>query len=1487
MKSKNIRKKILALLMVLVLCMGISPAGALAAGQATAMQFSFNGVSYTMLAGSTGSGDGVSWSCDADGSFSMEFSKSGTLTITKGKTKDCTVVVIGGGAGGTSAYGSNNNGSGGNGGGAGQKIIQSITVPMAQSITIKVGAGGAGGTGTEADWQPTWEKHIGGAGGDSQFSTVIAVGGTPDAGGVGGSHVNSGSAGADRDGGGGASIDTWFETDCGNFRPGNTSCFVCGANDGYFDYNVGGWTPLYQNASDPGEKYGGSATNGGGAGGRPQNDHNCRGSRTGLNAQDGTGGGGGGGAFAMRLYGLGRYDASPTGSANPRVFTGNGGNGGSGKVTLTGKVDLVVTITLTKTSANPDMTNGNNCYSLAGAQYGIYTDAACANLVETITTGENGIANSSDLEPLDYYYVKEISPSQGYLLDSRTYTLDTSGGGDVALTVKEQPGNDPISISVTKITDDPASTLPSLEGTQFTIKFYGGQYSSASELPAPLRTWVIETKEVTRNDRTIYMTALNDNYKVSGDEFFAIDASGNALLPIGTISVQETTPADGYTMIGGWVNSASGDNLASSDGIVILNVTPDPDSPSGASISYNGALKYGNEYTKVDKPVYGGVKIQKCDAETGVAEPQGAGNFVDIPFEIVSLNKADITVADKVYSYGNVVYSGKSDEHGYFATPADLLPAGHYRVDEKASPVGYQLAGQTSVEFDIVTDGELVDLTGMDNGIWDMPIRVDFSLEKVDGDSKEPMADVLFTITSNTTGEHFEFSTDADGRFSSAGSNIHFGADGEGGALLYDSYTIEELPCDANRGFALCEPFVFDAHSNATAIEIIGVKNYAITVETNAIFVDGADKDDKTQLAFGTVTVKDTVDYTNLTKGLNYKLITTLWDKTAGELLKDADGNVITAGTEFKAKRAVGSTEARICFNADGLAGRELVVFEELYPVGRQRASDVVPELLAEHKDVNDERQTVRFLSPEISTSAKDANTGEHISLMADTVTIVDAVAYTDLAPGRKYTVTGVLMDKTCGKPLLDENGEEITAETEFIAHSKDGAVDVTFVFNGSFEVARKLVAFEELLYEGTPIAVHKDIDDEDQSIWMPQISTSARVPLTNSQLAPGAGELIIKDEVSYTGLIPGLEYAVSGQVLDPDTGDVLGGAITVFTPESEAGSIANEFKVYSEKYAGKRIVVYESVLLNGKPVAEHNDPDDAEQSLYIPQIITKATGVESGSNWVPAREGVHIKDTVLLDNLVPDMEYTVKGEVVLMSNPDKVLATTESRITAENSSEELELEFGLDASSLQGESVVVFESLYHDDIIVAAHKDVNDTEQTVLVPDIRTEATVNGKHVATAASKVTLTDVVSYVNLSPDKEYRLEGTLMDKLTGEPLRDATGSAISAITTFTPSAKEGKAAVSFIFDASALDGKEIVVFEKLYIEDDIQPIAAHEDINDEGQTVKFINGPITGDDSQTALWLSLLGISVSGIGAVIFFAHKKRREKFLPLRTHKH
>lgn len=1471
MKSKNIRKRILALLMVLVLCMGLSPVGALAASAGEQMMtFSWNGTTYTMYAGQSGSATGMSWSCDADGNFSMEFTASGSLTILDGDLENAVATVVGGGGGGSSAYGRVNDAHGGNGGAAGQTVEQSVTVTPGTAYTISIGSGGNGGVPSNTGLASWIDQGVGTNGGSSSAFGLTAQGGAGNGGGAGASGNGAGANGdGNGSGGGGGCLQTFFETDCGNFRGGNYSCFICGVNEGYYNYNTPGWTPLYQNASAPtvpinGGSGGGMGGAAGGEGGSPQNEH-CGGPRDGGAGK--YGGGGGGGAYSSRVYGIGRGEPqSPTGSATGAGFAGRGGNGGPGLVTLRARVNPNITVVLTKTSANPEMTNGNSCYSLAGAVYGVYSDAACTQLIETMTTDANGQCSSSSLEKAQYY-VKEISPSQGYLLDTRVYTIPARGGRAI-LNVTEQPGNDPVSITITKITDDPATTLPSLEGTQFTIKFYGGQYSSVSELPsAPLRTWVIETKPLIAGDKTIYRTSLKEEYRVSGDEFYQ-NATGQEVIPIGTLTVQETTPADGYTTIGGFVSDTEGNPLAAADGIVILNVL------SSEEISSGGALRYGNEYTKTDKPVYGGVRVQKLDAETGEAIPQGGASFADIPFEIVSLNETEITVDGTVYAKDDVVYSGNSNEKGFFSTPSDLLPAGHYRVDEKAAPDGYLLSGQTSAEFDIVEDGVLVDLSSMDNGIHDKPIRTDFSLLKEDGDTREPMANVLFSITSNTTGESFEFSTDENGRFSSVGSDIHFGADGEGGALIYDTYTVAELPCEANKGYALCEPFTFDAHSAATTIEIVGVKNYAITIDTNASFVDGAT--DKTQLAFGTVTVKDIVDYNNLSKGLPYRLRTTLWNKTDGELLTDNKGNIVCSETDFTAKSG-GSVEARISFDAEGLGGKELVVFEELYPVGRQRSAIREPELLVEHKDINDEKQTVRFLEPRISTSIWDVDTGANISLQADKVTATDTVRYEDIAVNRKYTVYGILVDEASGEPLLDENGHEIESATEFVAFEKDSTVDVTFEFNGNFDTAKKLVAYEVLLYEGSPIAYHADRKDEAQTLWLPKISTSARVPLTDSQLAPGVEELVISDKVKYEGIIPGLEYAVSGQAIDPDTGEILGGAINRFTPDSEDGVVVNDLKISGKRLSGKRMVIYETILLNGKPVAAHHDPADKDQSVYIPQIITKATGVETGAGWIPARENVHVQDTVTLSNLIPDMVYTIKGEAVPKSAPDKILASAEGTVTADDATAELTLEYTLDTSELQGESIVIFETLYYGDIVVASHRDINDTAQTVVVPDIHTEATVNGKHTATASAKVTLTDIVEYKNLPEKAKYRLEGTLMDKETGKPLTDATGSAIGAMAEFTPVGSEGKAAVSFNFDASALDGKEVVVFEKLYIEDDIMPIAVHEDINDEGQTVKFIRGPITGDYSNAALWLAFMIAAGISAAAIAFAMYRRRKE----------
>lgn len=1710
MKSKNIFKRIFALLMVLVLCMGLSTVGALAASAGEQMMtFSWNGTTYTMYAGQSGSATGMSWSCDTDGNFEMVFTVSGSLTILDGDLENAVAKVIGGGGGGSSAYGRVNDAHGGNGGAAGQTVEQSVTVTAGTAYTISIGSGGTGGVPSNTGLASWIEQGVGANGGTTSAFGLNAQGGAGNGGAAG---ANGNGAGANGDGngsgGGGGCLQTFFETDCGNFRAGNYSCFICGTNEGYFDYNIPGWTPLYQNASKPtfafnGGSGGGMGDAAGGEGGFPQNEH-CGGPRDGGAGK--YGGGGGGGAYASRVYGIGRGEPqSPTGSATGAGFAGRGGNGGSGIVTLRARVNPNIIVDLTKTSASPEMTNGNSCYSLAGAIYGVYSDPDCTQLIETMTTDAGGLCSSSSLEKAQYY-VKEISPSQGYLLDTRVYTIPAKGGR-AALNVTEVPGNDPVGISISKITDDPASTLPSLEGTQFAVKFYGGQYSSVGELPsAPLRTWVIETKEVTRNDRTIYMAAFNDDYKVSGDDFYR-NEGGQVVIPIGTLTVQETTPADGYTTIGGFVSDNDGNALAAADGIVILNVL------SSEEISSGGALRYGNEYTKTDKPIYGGVRVQKLDAETGLPTPQGGASFAHTGFVVQSLNENPITVGGEIVNYGEGINAamGNSDENGLWEVPADVLPAGHYAVLELGFPNGYTMEGNTRVEFDIVEDGVIVELNSLPNAIADYPIRADFSLLKQNGETKEPMAGVKFKITSNTTGESYEFETDERGIFDSTMGYFHFGA-GKGGALLYDTYTIEELPCEANKGYTLADPVVFTADGSATAIKIVGVYNYQMRLGTSAAFSDGS----KYAFASGTVTVKDDVVYENLPQAADYTLVGKLWD---GErFLTDADGNEISVSKSFRTTAPSGVQHMDFAFNADGLDGKSVTVYEYLYKDGEDEpllshadSSDanqtvhfpaistalkdsdtglqITPQgesvtvtdyvtiinadpaanytlkgvlmdmetgaaaldadgneiraevnfsnasgtaevpftfngnfeagkvfvayeelylgdkLLARHNDLNDAAQSIglpklhtkaavadtgeqlaaagqeititdtlsveawkaglsspvygrvvlksdpdtvlaeaegelsaegsgytaceltmdfvvdttglegetlvvqeyikdgdyiyaahddindaaqSIYIPEIGTTATDSVTGLPLSKIDEEITINDEVSYENLIPGKEYTVTGKLMDKDTGNPAKDAEGNEIEAETVFTPDESSGTVTVPFTFKGKFERGQVFVAFETLSFNEVELAVHADIEDEGQTVFIPRVKTSAISPLTGEHIG-SAGQMTVVDTVTYEQLKPGLEYVAYGTIVDAENPDaILGGAMSVFTAEESSGSVDIQMEVNAKAYAGKTLVVFESILCDGQIVAVHNDAGDADQSVLIPRIGTTAVDSETGEHWAIADEKVTIVDTVDYTSLVPGKEYTINGELVLKPDGKKVVATAEKTFTAEQQNGSVEIEFTFDGSALAGEAVVAFETLKYNDVILATHANINDEGQTVVFPGISTVATIDGAKSVQERSRVTLVDEVTYTNLIPGEEYILTGRLVDSAsmgTGKIIptaKDADGKELTAIIRFTPEASSGKIALTFDFNASKMSGRTLVAFDRLYLGDDteVQPVAVHEDIQSAEQSVSFTTSPTgvkTGDESQIALWLALTlctGIAAATIATVIF---RRRKE----------
>ena len=290
-----------------------------------------------------------------------------------------------------------------------------------------------------------------------------------------------------------------------------------------------------------------------------------------------------------------------------------------------------------------------------------------------------------------------------------------------------------------------------------------------------------------------------------------------------------------------------------------------------------------------------------------------------------------------------------------------------------------------------------------------------------------------------------------------------------------------------------------------------------------------------------------------------------------------------------------------------------------------------------------------------------------------------------------------------------------------------------------------------------------------------------------------------------------------------------------------------------------------------------------------IPELKTTAT--VDGEKEICATETFTLVDTVEYKHLIPNKEYTLKGVLMdkatgkeLIINGETVTAETTFIPTEPNGS--TTVEFVFDSKYIKADTdIVVFESLYKDGKELAVHADIDDEGKTITVkvPEIKTTAKVNGQNEATAKGEITIDDIVKYTNLTPGKEYKIVGTLMDKSTGKPF-EIDGKPVTSEVTFTPEKSNGKVTVSFTFDSSAIkETTDLVVFETLYREG--VEIAVHADIDDDGQTVKINvsvpekpSTPKTGDDRNYSFWIGLGAIAIGGaISAVILKIKSKKDE----------
>ena len=893
-----------------------------------------------------------------------------------------------------------------------------------------------------------------------------------------------------------------------------------------------------------------------------------------------------------------------------------------------------------KFSSNATVTNGNDCYSLSGATYGVYSDKGCTKSVATLATNANGNTDIVELRAATYY-VKETKAPKGFQLDKNVYTMTVKAGETTTLKVSDTPKVTDTLVELFKIDMETSKATPqgnaSLEGAEFVWKYYDGYYTKDNLPSEPTRTWTTKTiAEKDSNNEVHYITRLADSYKVSGDSFYT--QNGTICLPLGTITVEEKAAPNGYLLEGAYMQAAGSSEQIK--GVYVAQITEDGEL---------AALSGSNQYSVSDKVIRGGVKIQKRDLETKDTKAQGGATLKDTAFEIISLNDNAVLVDGKLYNKNEVVKTIHTGVDGIAATDADTLPYGKYRIEESNAPEGYLTDGAKPIEFEITEDGKIVDLTDETHSIYNQIKRGDLEGVKIGDGTHKRLANVPFRITSKTTGESHIIVTDKNGQFSTSSDwvshkqntnagktsedGIWFGTstpDDSKGALLYDTYTIEELRCDSNKGMTLIPAFDVVVSRNKVVVDL-GTLTDEYEPEIT-IYTAATDKvtGEKSIIAGKSVTIVDTVTLDGLTKGTKYQLKG--WEMVKSENAQLLiDGKPVESDYTFTAKKSEMEVEVSYTFNASALGGKDLVTFEELYDLSNPDE----PVKVAEHKDIEDEGQTVTIEERMITihTNAADKATGEKMIVAGKEVTVIDTVILDGLEKGTAYQLKGWQMVKSENAQLLID-GQPVESGYTFTAKDSSMEVEIAFTFNASSLAGKDLVTFEELYDLSNPdepikVAEHKDIEDEGQTVTITEriitMHTTATDKATGEKTIEADDEVTIVDTVTLDGLEKGVKYTLKGwQMVKSENTELLVNGKRVennltFTAEDSKMEVQIEFTFNASELGGKEVVTFEELYDTSNPdepikVAEHKDIKDEGQTVTVKEKTESPTTPEEPS---------------------------------------------------------------------------------------------------------------------------------------------------------------------------------------------------------------------------------------------------------------------------------
>lgn len=1039
--------------------------------------------------------------------------------------------------------------------------------------------------------------------------------------------------------------------------------------------------------------------------------------------------------------------------------------------------DPLINIQLNKISANPELTKGNSCYSYEGAVYGIYWLRSDANDGKNcrgyITTDEDGYGTylaegskgyginskdtsavyknknsgtpvraikSKDKNVFTGWYVKELTAPKGYTVDNTVYQLtDSSKVSSEGLKIyrpngnlegiADEPANDPFIISIKKRNAITGETKR-LENAVFKLEYYAEYLDSTkykdsfevdssdpnAEIPKftaskPTRTWYIKTDKggyAALDQGKQYLLKNNPDYpSFNSDAVYTVTKEDGSLaitIPYGTLKVTEVQAPDKYEITPVVYYRALRKGGASRISQIEFPIDEIPKVEMD-TVALNTDTKSHNGFTSAksrvsDTITYSNLTGGKDYTIKGMLIKKSDGSKIPL------LNEDGTILKDS---------KGKQATEKSVTMTAKANGLGHYNIKYYFNSNG--LEKDSVVAYAFIYDKATGELLGSHEDINDADQTVSFRGRKLsmitaaknmatDDDISYIPDDYWGNITDKVTyvgldkNQEYRLKTEVyeivNGKVSSTPADIIYTSSTKFVKAIYtkfrpkaDSGTVEvsnirfrfpEGRADlTNRKFVVYETLTYSDGSSIMkngkvdpgsvhkdpndTNQIVTYSDLPVDTTAKVAYASGNGKVGYISGKLSQTSIAETITLENLNATKEYELSPYVVFKDTGKILDkakvylvDAKGKktLITKASDgstfkpdgggwnsdsgrFKFTALAKTMQMKLVFDLsaykDSLAGREVVVCEEIGGMQLYSGEEFY-YTYGEHKNLDDADQTVKFISSTIKTKASMVSTNTKYAYALGNDTVKDTVSLTGLIPGETYSLQGYVVDKNSNQ-IFAKGFKNFKAKAENETISIDLGIDISNC------AGRDLVVYEDLYYTGSVIASHRDINDTDQTVTIlnPTIKTKASSSLSDiyNTNVPVRQRSYIYDTVDMTGLIPGKEYTISGQLLSKDTEEavvLLKDGVkatlsntnlpvtvsednktlsTVFTAKAESQSIVIRYCLDSTYYAGKSVVVVEDLYYDDELIATHRDLTDTDQTLtYKSEGSLKVTKVDS-----------------------------------------------------------------------------------------------------------------------------------------------------------------------------------------------------------------------------------------------------------------------------------